>query len=79
LQQCGSMFSLFFGLKKVRCKEDLKQLDERRFIHFFKYLFKRGIYFSPSSHEACFISSAHTEEHIHYTADAIVSYIYDCS
>jgi glutamate-1-semialdehyde 2,1-aminomutase len=79
LQQYGSMFTLFFGLKKVRSKEDLKQLDEKRFIHFFKHLFERGIYLSPSSHEACFISSAHTEEHIHYTANTIVNYIYDCN
>jgi glutamate-1-semialdehyde 2,1-aminomutase len=75
LQQCGSMFNLFFGLKKVRSKEDLKMLDEERFIHFFKYLFGKGIYISPSSHEAWFMSSVHENGHIDKAAAAIVGYI----
>lgn len=75
LQKVGSMFNLFFGLKKVTSKEDLKGLDEEKFIDFFHYLFKKGIYISPSSHEAWFLSAVHTDEHIDYTADAIVSYL----
>jgi len=75
LQQAGSMFSLFFGLRKVRCKEDLKALDEEKFIQFFQYLFERGIYISPSSHEACFLSSAHLDKHIDDTVDCIVNFI----
>ncbi|PIS02778.1 MAG: glutamate-1-semialdehyde-2,1-aminomutase [Chlamydiae bacterium CG10_big_fil_rev_8_21_14_0_10_42_34] len=75
LQQLGSMFNLFFGVKKVRSKEDLKRLDEGRFVHFFKHLFERGIYISPSSHEAWFVSSAHTDEHIDKTVTVITAYI----
>jgi glutamate-1-semialdehyde 2,1-aminomutase len=75
LQKCGSMFSIFFGLKKVASKEDLKRLDEAMFVRFFRYLFERGIYIPPSSHEAWFISSAHTEEHLDTTALCITSFI----
>lgn len=75
LQWCGSMFTLFFGVLKVERKEDLKQLDETRFAAYFRYLFERGIYIPPASQEACFISSAHTEEHLDYTAQTIVSFI----
>ncbi len=75
LQQVGSMFNLFFGLKKVRCKEDLKALDEETFIHFFQYLFERGIYISPSSHEAWFMSSIHLDAHIDFTVKSIVDFI----
>lgn len=75
LQKSGSMFNLFFGLKKVSSKEDLKGLDEEKFIDFFKYLFNLGIYISPSSHEAWFLSAVHTDEHIDYTVDAILSYL----
>ncbi len=74
LQQCGSMFSLFFGLKKVSSKEDLQHLDEATFVKLFQYLFERGIYIPPSSHEAWFISMAHTEEHLDYTAECIRSF-----
>lgn len=75
VQQVGSMFNLFFGLKQVRCKEDLKALDEEKFIQFFQYLFEKGIYISPSSHEACFMSSVHLDEHIDYTLNSILNFI----
>jgi glutamate-1-semialdehyde 2,1-aminomutase len=75
LQKMGSMFNLFFGVKKVASKEDLKALDEEKFIDFFQYLFKKGIYISPSSHEAWFLSAVHTDEHIDYTVEAILAYL----
>lgn len=75
LQQKGSMFNLFFGLKKVRCKEDLKALDEETFIRFFQYLFEKGIYISPSSHEAWFISSVHLDQDIDYAVKSIVEFL----
>lgn len=80
LQKCGSMFSIFFGKKKVSSKEDLKDLDEAEFIRFFKYLFERGIYIPPASQEAWFISTAHTDAHIDSTLECIQSYlcIKDC-
>jgi glutamate-1-semialdehyde 2,1-aminomutase len=75
LQKTGSMFNLFFGLRKVRSKEDLKALDEEKFIQFFHYLFERGIYISPSSHEAWFMSAAHLDKHIDFTTESIVAFI----
>jgi glutamate-1-semialdehyde 2,1-aminomutase len=75
LQRCGSMLTLFFGVKKVRCKEDLRNLDEAKFKRFFKFLFDQGIYIPPASQEAWFISSAHTDEHLDFTADSICSFI----
>ena len=75
LQRCGSMFTLFFGVKEVRSKKDLKNLDEARFRQFFKYLFDKGIYIPPASQEAWFISSAHTNEHLDFTASTICAFI----
>jgi glutamate-1-semialdehyde 2,1-aminomutase len=75
IHRVGSMFTLFFGVKEVRCKEDLKHLDEKLFAQFFRFLFQRGIYIPPSSHEAWFLSTAHTEEHKTYTARAICEFI----
>jgi glutamate-1-semialdehyde 2,1-aminomutase len=75
VQQVGSMFSIFFGLSQARSREELEALDENRFAHFFRYLFERGIYFSPSAFEACFISSVHTDDHLDYTAKTICEYI----
>jgi len=33
-------------------------------------MLERGVYLAPSAYEAGFVSSAHTEEHIHATVAA---------
>lgn len=75
LQETVGMFTLFWGPREVRCFEDLKGLDQDRFKAFFSYLFKRGIYFAPSPYEACFLSAAHSEEHLRMTRDALIEFI----
>lgn len=75
VQSVGSMFTLFFGVHKVESKEDLDSMDEERFKHFFRYLFERGVYFSPSAYEAHFISSAHTDENLKKTQSLILDYM----
>ncbi len=75
LQQCGSMFSIFFGVTKVKSKEDLKSIDQKKFNQFFRYLFERGIYIPPSAEEAWFVSSAHTDEHLDYTLNCILDFL----
>ena len=76
LQRCGSMFTLFFGVRKVQRQVQRKELlDEERFAHFFRALFEQGIYIPPASQEAWFISSAHTDEHLDYASRTIVEYL----
>ncbi len=75
IQEAVGMFTVFFGPKKVSCFEDLKDLDKERFKEYFRFMLERGIYLSPSPYEACFISSAHTEEHLEKTRDAILEYL----
>ncbi len=75
MQQVGSMFTLFFGAREVTCMEDAKQLDLKRFAHFFRYLLAHGVYFAPAQHEACFVSTAHDEKHLADTRDLILSYL----
>jgi glutamate-1-semialdehyde 2,1-aminomutase len=75
INQCGSMFSLFFGKKEVKSKEDLEGMDPTRFSRFFRFLFEHGIYIPPSSHEAWFVSSAHTQEQIDFTSQKILEFL----
>ncbi len=75
VQRCGSMFTLFFGLTKVDRKTDLDTSDEALFARFFRTLFNQGIYIPPASQEAWFISSAHTNDQLDYTADVICKFI----
>lgn len=75
LNRSGPMFSLFFGVEKVSSFEDLVSLDKELFNDFFKYLFQRGIYISPSAFEASFISSAHKEENLRYSQKVIIDFL----
>ena len=75
IQEAVGMFTIFFGPQKVSSFEDLKDLDKERFKEYFRFMWDRGIYISPSPYEACFISSAHTDEHLEKTGDAIVEFL----
>lgn len=74
VQQCGSMFTLFFGSRKVSNLEDVQKLDFARFARFFAHMLERGIYIPPLQQEAWFISSAHTKENLMMTRDAILDF-----
>jgi len=74
VQQVGSMFTLFFGVKEVRHFEDTKKFDLDQFKRFFVYLFDRGIYIPPSQYEAWFVSSGHTKQHLEKTHDLILQF-----
>ena len=78
IQVVVGMFTVFLGPKEVRCFEDLKGLDKEGFNRYFRFMWDRGIYISPSPYEACFISSAHTEAHLEKTRDAILEFIGTC-
>ncbi len=75
LQQAGSMFSIFFGKKKVENFSDAESCDREQFARFFRHMFSRGVYIPPSPMEAWFVSSAHTDEHLEYTRDTLLSYL----
>lgn len=75
VQSVGSMFTIFFGVEKVESNEDLQTLDEERFKDFFRYLFERGVYLSPSAYEAHFLSSAHTDENLEKAQRLILEYL----
>jgi len=61
VNQVGSMFTVFLGDEKYK--------------KLFVYLFERGIYFPPSQYEACFVSTAHTEEHLEETRTALTQFL----
>ncbi|MCC6128111.1 MAG: glutamate-1-semialdehyde 2,1-aminomutase [Chlamydiae bacterium] len=75
VQKVGSMFTLFLGCRHVKNKQDAAFLNQDAFANLFRFLFERGIYIPPSSQEAWFLSSAHSDEHIDYTSRLIVEFI----
>lgn len=76
IQQIGSMFTLFFGRKEVRNFEEALTCDVKEFARFFRFMISQGIFIPPSQYEAWFVSTAHTEEHLEYTADCILRFFH---
>jgi len=75
LQREASMFTLFLGVREVKCKSDLDTLDHALFKRYFQTLFGKGIYMPPSAYEAAFVSQAHTLENLAFTRDAILDFL----
>lgn len=75
VQQVGSIFTLFFGKKRVRNLQEVLEVDAELFARLFRTLFEQGIYIPPSPHEAWFISAAHEDQHLEKTRDAVLAFM----
>ncbi|MEM2779685.1 MAG: glutamate-1-semialdehyde 2,1-aminomutase [Candidatus Bathyarchaeia archaeon] len=60
----ASMYQFFFNYEEVYDYQSAKKSDTARFMFYHKELMKQGIFIPPSQFEACFISSAHSEEDV---------------
>lgn len=65
----GPMFSLFFSATPVLNMAEAQASDTRRYPALFHGLRESGIYFAPAPLEAQFISTAHTDADLHFTAE----------
>jgi glutamate-1-semialdehyde 2,1-aminomutase len=70
IERCGSMFTVFFTEAGVRDFVSAKKSDTTRFATFFSAMLERGVYLAPSQFEACFVSTAHTDDVIRETVEA---------
>lgn len=66
-QSLGGMFGLYFADKLPENYQDMSNSHTQQFKQFFHGMLSRGIAFGPSAFEACFVSAAHTEEHVRQT------------
>jgi glutamate-1-semialdehyde 2,1-aminomutase len=64
LHRVGSMWTLFFGVDRVRDYGDARGADTGRYARFFHAMLDRGVYLPPSQFEACFVSLAHGEDEV---------------
>lgn len=67
----GSMLTLFFTDKEVVDFETALSSDTEKFAIFWQKMLENGIYLPPSQFEAWFVSLAHGEKEIEYTAEVI--------
>jgi len=66
----GSMSSMFFTSQEVIDYESAMTSDTERYAGYFKAMLDQGIYLAPSQFEACFVSTAHSDEDIEHTIEA---------
>lgn len=71
----ASMFQIFFTDQPVLDYEAAKRSDKARFMRYQRELMKRGVFVPPSQFETCFISTAHTDEDVTKTLEAMDSAI----
>ena len=71
VNRVGSMFTFFFTPDPVTDWESAARSDKALFAKLFHFLLDRGVYLAPSQFEAGFISTAHSEDDIRRTVDAM--------
>lgn len=69
VQSLGSMFTVFFGVRKAENFSDANTLDRAKFRRFFHHMANGGVYIPPSGFEAWFLSAAHTEGELKKTLE----------
>jgi glutamate-1-semialdehyde 2,1-aminomutase len=71
VNQCGSMFTIFFSDSPVIDYASARKADTRSYARFFHALLDEGVYFPPSQFETAFVSAAHTQADIDSTLDVV--------
>jgi glutamate-1-semialdehyde 2,1-aminomutase len=74
VQRAGALLTLFMADAPVRNFEEAQRCDADRYGALFRHLLDQGIYLPPSQFEALFPSTAHGEEEIERTVDAVASF-----
>lgn len=71
VNRVGSMFSVFFHPGPVDCYESALDADREAFSRFFAAMLENGIYIAPSPFEAWFVGTAHSDEDVDKTLEAV--------
>ncbi|HWH54314.1 MAG TPA: glutamate-1-semialdehyde 2,1-aminomutase [Gaiellaceae bacterium] len=71
VQRVGAMATLFMRKLPVRHLGDARASNTDRYAALFRHLLERGVYFPPSQFEALFVSTAHGDDEIERTVNAV--------
>jgi len=63
----GTMMTIFFSDKPVRCYKDAQESDTQKYNEYFRNMISRGIALAPSAYEAAFVGLCHDDEVIEKT------------
>ncbi len=71
VQNCGTMFTIFFSKGSLTQLDEIKTCDKRAFNRFYHEMLESGVYMAPSQFEANFMSNKHTDTDIEQTLNNI--------
>jgi glutamate-1-semialdehyde 2,1-aminomutase len=71
INHVASMFQIFFTENVVCDYKTAKTADTSKFMDYHSSLLDKGVFVPPSQFETCFVSSAHSEEDIEKTVEAV--------
>jgi glutamate-1-semialdehyde 2,1-aminomutase len=71
LTRAGTMLCMYFTDQVVTDWTSAAKSDTKRFGAFFQSMLKRGVYLAPSQFEAWFLSTAHGEQEVRVTVEAV--------
>ncbi len=71
VNRAGSLITPFFTHTPVTDYATARTCDTKRYAQFYRHMLSKGVYLAPSQFEAMFVSAAHSEEDIEYTAKCI--------
>lgn len=74
VNRVGSIMTPFFTDIKVIDYDSAKTSDTEKYAQYFQYMQDNGIFVAPSQFEAMFVSAAHSDDDIKYTADIIKNF-----
>jgi glutamate-1-semialdehyde 2,1-aminomutase len=74
VQRVGAMLTLFVRDEPVRSFEEAQASDTARYGGLFRHLLGRAVYVAPSQFEAWFVSTAHGDDLIDQTVQAVADY-----
>jgi glutamate-1-semialdehyde 2,1-aminomutase len=71
VQRVGGAFTVYFTDKTITRYEDAQASDGEKFAQFFHLMLQQGVYLAASKYEAWFLSTAHTDEDMQHTLQAV--------
>src|SRR5699024_8317913 len=71
VNRVGSMLGVFFTDQEVVNYDSAQTSDLDRFAAYYRGMIEEGIFLPPSQFEGLFLSTAHTDEHIEHTIEAV--------
>jgi len=72
VENLGSIYAFYFtDLEKIKSVDQVRSCNMEKFAEFHKKMLERGIYLSPSGYEVAFLSTAHSDDDIKTTVEAM--------